>query len=126
MTPKELREMAENKALDIGTAWNALEAAAERIETLEADCASLKQRAWRAESRADEKWGLRKELADALCVSDERLIDASPEFAAGYGAAMYDVWRRFPPPGLMREGLTEPELIRLIAFVESCLRTDEC
>lgn len=53
--------------------------------------------------------------------SDERLIDASPEFAAGYGAAMYDVWRRFPPPGLMREGLTEPELIRLIAFVESCL-----
>ena len=27
MTPKELREMAENKALDIGTAWNALEAA---------------------------------------------------------------------------------------------------
>ena len=53
--------------------------------------------------------------------SDERLIDASPEFAAGYGAAMYDVWRRFPPPGLMRDGLTEPELIRLIAFVESCL-----
>ena len=54
-------------------------------------------------------------------VSDERLIDASPEFGAGYGAAMYEVWRRFPPPGLMREGLTEPELIRLIAFVESCL-----
>ena len=54
-------------------------------------------------------------------MSDERLIDASPEFGAGYGAAMYEVWRRFPPPGLMREGLTEPELIRLIAFVESCL-----
>jgi len=71
MTPKELREMAENKALDIGTAWNALAAAAERIETLEADCASLKQRAWRAESRADEKWGLRKELAEALGVSDK-------------------------------------------------------
>ncbi|MFA7256455.1 MAG: hypothetical protein WC047_02630 [Kiritimatiellales bacterium] len=71
MTPKELRDMAENKALDIGTAWNALEAAAERIETLEADCTSLKQRAWRAESRADEKWGLRKELAEALGVSDK-------------------------------------------------------
>ena len=89
MTPKELREMAENKALDIctawnaleeevskmlsasRTAWNALEAAADRIETLEAECASLKQRAWRAESRADEKWGLRKELAEALGVSDK-------------------------------------------------------
>lgn len=71
MTPKELREMAENKALDIGTARDALEDAAERIEMLEADCASLKQRAWRAESRADEKWGLRKELAEALGVSDK-------------------------------------------------------
>ena len=66
MTPKELRELAENKALDIGTAWNALEAAAERIETLEADCTSLQQRAWRAEDRADEKWGLRREIAAAI------------------------------------------------------------
>lgn len=71
MTPKELRELAENKALDIGTACNALEDAADWIETLEADFASLKQRAWRAESRADEKWGLRKELAEALGVSDK-------------------------------------------------------
>lgn len=71
MTPKDLRDMSENKALDIGTAWNALEAAADRIETLEAECASLKQRAWRAESLADEKWGLRKELAEALGVSDK-------------------------------------------------------
>ena len=63
--------MHANKALDIGTAWNALEAAADRIETLEAECASLKQRAWRAESLADEKWGLRKELAVALGVSDK-------------------------------------------------------
>ena len=71
MTPKELRELAENKALDIGTAWNALEAAAERIETLEADCASLRERAWRAESQADEKWGLRREIAAALGTSDK-------------------------------------------------------
>ena len=71
MTPKELRELAKNKALDIGTAWNALEAAAERIETLEADCASLQQRAWRAEDRADEKWGLRREIAAALGTSDK-------------------------------------------------------
>lgn len=34
MTPKELREMAENKALDIGTAWNALADAADEIERL--------------------------------------------------------------------------------------------
>lgn len=52
----------------------------------------------------------------------ERLIDASPEYAAGYGAAMYDVWSRFPPPDLLlRDGLSESELRRLIEFVESCL-----
>jgi len=34
MTPKDLRALASDKALDIGTAWNALEAAADRIEGL--------------------------------------------------------------------------------------------
>ena len=52
----------------------------------------------------------------------ERLIDASPEYAAGYGAAMYDVWCRLPSPDLLlRDGLSESELRRLIEFVESCL-----
>jgi len=37
ITPKELRALAADKALDIGTAWNALEAAADKIETLEND-----------------------------------------------------------------------------------------
>ncbi len=45
--------------------------AVEIIGALEAECSTLKQRAWRAESRADEKWGLRKELAEALGVSDK-------------------------------------------------------
>lgn len=63
MTPKELRELAKNKALDIGTAWNALEAAAERIETLEKDspdgirkpaaCAELKERAQSAKKGSE-------------------------------------------------------------------------
>ena len=35
MTPKELRALAADKRLDIGTAWNALDAAADRIEKLE-------------------------------------------------------------------------------------------
>lgn len=79
MTPKELREMAENKALDIGTAWNALEAAAERIETLEADCASLKQRAGLAAIRR-----LENERDDALA----RLAqyeDRNPAYPADLG-----------------------------------------
>ena len=45
--------------------------AVEIIGALETECASLKQRAYRAESRADEKWGLRKELAKTLGVSDK-------------------------------------------------------
>lgn len=52
----------------------------------------------------------------------ERLIDASPDYAAGYGAAMYDVWRRLSPPDHL---LSESELRRLIEFVDSCLPNTE-
>jgi len=55
----------------------------------------------------------------------ERMIDDSPEYAAGYAAAMREVWSRLPPWHSFREGLPEGELRALIAFVESCMPNAE-
>lgn len=46
MTPKDLRALASDKSLDIGTAWNALEAAADRIEELERERLSICDVCW--------------------------------------------------------------------------------
>lgn len=46
MTPKELRALANDKSLDIGTAWNALAEAADRIEKLEREVERLTWVGW--------------------------------------------------------------------------------
>ena len=58
MTPKELREMAENKALDIGTALNAIASAADRIETLEYELAFAREGLNAVSALIDESHGV--------------------------------------------------------------------
>ena len=53
--------------------------------------------------------------------SAERLIDASPEFAAGYAAAMREVWDRLPMSEYLCDGLSGRELRKLTKFVKSCM-----
>lgn len=56
--PAELRALAADKALDIGTAWNALEAAADRIEALERERRILSTAIETAIARFDDiTWG---------------------------------------------------------------------
>jgi hypothetical protein len=38
---------------------------------MERKCAELRERAWRAEAIADERWGLRREIAEELGIGDE-------------------------------------------------------
>jgi len=57
--------------------------------------------------------------------SAERLIDASPEFAAGYAAAMREVWDRLPMSEYLCDGLSGRELRKLAEFVESCVPNAE-